>query len=100
VQILLATGLAFGDAAKIIIPFIRSEDPRRHSSVFSISETKVEIYRVAPQEMLRLLIAVAGDAPDHSIYGLKKALTRLKEKAPQLVPTKAFQRLTAQASPD
>jgi hypothetical protein len=100
VQILLATGAAFGDAAKMVIPFIRSEDARRHSTVFSISETKAEIYGVAPQEMLRLLSAVVGDAPDHTIYGLKKALTRLEEKAPQLVQTKAFQRLIAQASPN
>ena len=62
VQILLATGAAFEDAAKIIIPFIRAEDPRRHSSVFSISEANAELYGVAPTQMLRLLSAVAGDA--------------------------------------
>jgi hypothetical protein len=99
VQILLATGAAFEDAAKIIIPFIRAEDPRRHSSVFSISEANAELYGVAPTQMLRLLSAVAGDASDHTVYGLKKALSKLEEKAPQLKQTKAFQKLAAQATP-
>jgi hypothetical protein len=99
VQILLATGAAFEDAAKLIIPFIRAEDPRHHSSVFSISEANAELYGVAPTEMLKLLSAVAGDAPDHTIYGLQKALSKLREKAPELAQTKAFQKLTAQATP-
>src|SRR5450631_977216 len=64
VQILLATGAAFEDAAKIVVPFIRAEDARGHSSVFSISEANAEIYGVAPEAMLKLLSAVAGDAPD------------------------------------
>jgi hypothetical protein len=72
VQILLATGTAFGDAAKIIIPFVRAEDPRHQSTVFSISEANEELYGVAPAEMLRLLSAVAGNAPDHTVYGLKR----------------------------
>jgi hypothetical protein len=99
VQILRATGAAFGNAAKIIVPFIRAENPRHHSSVFSISEADAELYGIAPTEMLGLLSAVAGDAPDHTVYGLKKALTKLQEKAPQLTQTKAFQKLAAQASP-
>jgi hypothetical protein len=99
VQILLATGAAFKDAAKIIIPFIRAEDPRHHSTVFSISEANEELYGLAPPEMLRLLNAVVGDAPDHTVYGLKKALSKLEEKAPQLTQTKAFQKLAAQATP-
>jgi len=99
VQILLATGAAFKDAAKIIIPFIRAEDPRHHTSVFSIAEASADLYGVAPAEMLRLLSAVAGDAPDHTVYALKKALTKLEEKAPQLIQTKAFQKLAAQATP-
>jgi hypothetical protein len=99
VQILLATGAAFKDAAKIITPFIRAEDPRHHSTVFSISEANEELYGVAPTEMLRLLTAVTGDAPDHTVYGLKKALSKLEEKAPHLRQTKAFQKLAAQATP-
>ena len=99
VQIMLATGSAFGKAASIILPFVRAEDPRWHSSVFSISEANAELYGVAPERMLDLLGAVAGDAPDRSLYGLTKALNKLKEKAPHLVQTKQFQKLRAQASP-
>ena len=99
VQLLLATGSAFGEAATMILPFIRPEDPRLHTSVFSISEASPELYGVAPEKMLALLSAVAGDAPDRSLYGLNKALNKLKEKAPHLVQTKQFQKLTAQASP-
>jgi hypothetical protein len=99
VQILLATGSAFGEAATMILPFIRSEEPRSQTSVFSISEASAELYGLAPEKMLDLLSAVAGDAPDRSLYGLNKALNKLKEKAPHLVQTKQFQKLTAQASP-
>jgi hypothetical protein len=98
VQIMLATGSAFGKAAGIIVPFIRAEDPRGHSSVYSISEAGAELYGVAPEKMLDLLTAVAGDAPDRSLYGLTKALNKLKEKAPHLVQTRQFQKLTAQGS--
>jgi hypothetical protein len=38
VQILRAAGNAFPEAADIMIPFIRAEDPQRHTSVFSIAE--------------------------------------------------------------
>ena len=67
--------------------------------MFSISEANAELYGVAPAEMLRLLSAVAGDAPDHTVYGLKKALSKLEEKTPQLAQTKTFQKLEAQATP-
>jgi hypothetical protein len=98
VQLLLATGQAFGEAAPVIIPFIRPEDPRGHSSVFSISEAKPDIYAVAPHQMLNLLSAVAGDAPNQSLYGLNKALEKLQEQAPELATTKAFQKLQMQAT--
>jgi hypothetical protein len=99
VQILLATGPAFGQAAKEIIPFIRAEGPRGHSSIFSIAEAGEEIYGVDPQAMLALLSAVAGDAPDRSLFSLSKALKKLEEKAPEILQTKAFQKLTMQATP-
>jgi hypothetical protein len=97
VQLLLATGQAFGEAAPIVIPFIRPEDRRAHSSIFSISEAKPDIYAVAPHQMLNLLTAVAGDAPNRSLYGMSKALENLQEKAPELTVTKAFQKLQTQA---
>ncbi|MGY3582610.1 hypothetical protein ACVIGB_008323 [Bradyrhizobium sp. USDA 4341] len=97
VQLLLATGDAFGEAAPIVIPFIRPEEARAHSSVFSISEADPEIYKVAPEQMLNLLSAVAGDAANQSLYGMNKALEKLVENAPRLVETKAFQKLKMQA---
>jgi hypothetical protein len=83
----------------MILPFIRPEDTRSHTSVFSISQANAELYGVAPEKMLDLLSAVAGDAPDRSVFGLNTALNKLKEKVPHLVRTKKFQKLTAQASP-
>jgi hypothetical protein len=97
VQLLLATGAAFGEAAPIIIPFIRPEEARAHSSVFSISEADPELYSVAPNQMLNLLGAVAGEAPNQSLYGMKTALDKLQQKAPELAGTRAFQKLKMQA---
>jgi hypothetical protein len=99
VQILLETGSAFGEAATVLLPFVRPEDPRLQTSLFSISEASAKLYEVAPEKMLDLLSAVAGDAPERSLYGLDRALNKLKESAPQLVHTRQFQRLVAQASP-
>lgn len=70
---------------------------RAHSSVFSISEADPEIYKVAPEQMLNLLSAVAGDAANQSLYGMNKALEKLEESAPGLIETKAFQKLKMQA---
>lgn len=97
VQLLLATGDAFGEAAPIVIPFVRPEEARAHSSVFSIAEADPEIYNVAPDQMLNLLSAVAGDAASQSLYGMSKALDKLAECAPRLAETKAFQKLKMQA---
>jgi len=99
VQLLLATGQAFGEAAPVIIPFIRPEDRRARSSIFSISQADTEIFGVSPNHMLNLLSAVAGDAPNRSLYGMNEALKKLQEKAPELTATKAFQKLQVQALP-
>jgi hypothetical protein len=99
VQMLLATGSAFPDAARVIIPFIRSESPRDHTTIYFISQTSEELYRDAPETMLELIAAVAGDAPDGSVYGLKTVLGKLEAIAPQLGQTKRFQKLAAQATP-
>jgi hypothetical protein len=98
VQILRATGNAFPEAADVIIPFIRSEDPRQHTSVYSISEADDILYTSAPEKMLELLSAVVGDAPARSSYGLAKALDRLQTNAPQLVDSRDFQRLISLAA--
>ena len=41
VQILTATGDAFPEAAEAIIPFIRPDDPRRHTTIYSIAEAQL-----------------------------------------------------------
>lgn len=98
VQILRATGSAFPEAADMIIPFIRPEDPRRHTSVFSLSEADDVLYAAAPDKMLDLLSAIVGDAPTRSVLSLNKALHRLRAHAPHLADLKKFQKLVSAAS--
>jgi hypothetical protein len=98
VQILRASGRAFPEAADVIIPFIRPEDPRRHTSIFSISEADDVIYSSSPEKMLDLLAAVAGDASTRSVFGLSKALDRVRAHAPNLADTRKFQKLVNLAS--
>lgn len=97
VQILRASGAAFPKAAEVIIPFIRPEDPRHHTSVHSISEADDVLYSSSPEKMLDLLAAVVGDAPTRSVFSLSKALDRLRGHAPQLADTKKFQKLVTVA---
>jgi len=93
VQILLATGNAFPEAAEAVIPFIRSEVPHQHTGVFAISRADDVIYSSSPEKVLDLLVAVVGDAPAGSAYDLDKALDRLQSHAPQLAATRKFQKL-------
>lgn len=97
VQLLLATGAAFSDALAIILPFVRAED-HHGSALFSLSEADEALFKRDPDGMLRLLSAVVGNAAPQSVFGLNKALTKLTNHAPHLAQTKAFQRLTEQAS--
>lgn len=99
VQILLATGDAFPEAADIIIPFIRPEEKQAHSTVYSITQAPIEYFQEAPAKVLDLLVAVVGDPPPGSVYMLGGALFRLKEVAPDLVHTRKFQKLRTYASP-
>ena len=99
VQILLATGDAFPEAADIIIPFIRPEEKRAHTTVYSIAQAPIEYFQAAPAKVLDLLVAVVGDPPPGSVYMLGDALSRLKEVAPELVHTRKFQKLQTYASP-
>jgi hypothetical protein len=98
VQILRACGNAFAEAADVIIPFIRSEDPRQHTSIYSLSEADDLLYSSAPEKMLDQLAAVVGDAPARSMFGLSKALVRLRTHAPALADTRRFQKLMSVAS--
>jgi hypothetical protein len=95
VHILRASGVAFPEAAEIIVPFIRSEDARHHTSIYSISTTDDALYSSSPDRMLDLLAAVVGQAPARSVYGLRQALERVREHAPQLANTKKYQALVA-----
>jgi hypothetical protein len=98
VQILCASGNAFPEAVDVILPFIRHEDPRDRTAVFSISESDGILYSSSPEKMLDLLAAVVGDPPARSVYGLGKALERVRDHAPRLVDTKKFQKLLSLAS--
>jgi hypothetical protein len=98
VQILRASGDAFPQAAEVIIPFIRPEEPRRHTSVYSISTADDAIYASSPEKMLDLIAAVVGDSPTRSVYRLMKVLDRIREHAPRLAKSKKFQRLENLAS--
>jgi hypothetical protein len=99
VQILRATGEAFPDAADMIISMIRPDEPRGHSTVFSIAEAPEALYAAAPAKMLDLLVALVGDAPPGSVYALGKALSRINAVEPQLADTRKFQRLSNASSP-
>jgi hypothetical protein len=93
VQILFATGEAFPEAADVIIPFIRPDEPHGHITVYSIAEAPAELYKASPDKMLDLLAAIVGDAPAGTIYGLGKALSRLRAIQPKLADTRKFQKL-------
>lgn len=99
VQLLRATGDAFPEAVEVILPFVRAEDPRGHTSIYSLSQAGSSFYALAPEKMLELLSAVVGDAPPQSIYGLRTALVKLSNADPKLVQTKRFQKLESRASP-
>ena len=99
VQILIATGDAFPDAAETIIPFVRPEERQGHTTVFSLAQAPSEFYKTAPAKFLDLLAAIVGDAVPGSVFSLGSALSRLRDVAPELAGTKKFQKLMIAASP-
>jgi hypothetical protein len=99
VQILLGSGAAFSEAAEVIIPFIRPDDPRHDTSVYSISEADDALYSSSPKRMLDLVAAVAGESTAGTAYGLAKVLERIRGHAPHLANDKKFQRLLASGIP-
>jgi len=98
VQILLATGDAFPEAAEVITPFIQPEDHRAHTTIFSIAEASDVLYQAAPSKMLDIIAAVVGEAPPGSVYALGKALARLRSIDPVLADTRKYQKLLTSAS--
>jgi hypothetical protein len=93
VQILSATGDALPEAADAIIPFIRPDDPRRHTTIFSIAEAPNSFFETSPAKVLDLIAAIVGDAPPHSFFRLDQALSKLGSVAPDLGSSRKFQRL-------
>src|SRR5262249_13678767 len=93
VQILTATGNALREAAEAIIPFIRPDDPRRHTTVFSIAEAPDSFYEAAPAKVLDLVAAIVGDAPPRSFINIDTALSKIRSVAPDLSNTRKFQKL-------
>jgi len=97
-QILKATGDAFAEAADIIIPLIRPDDPRGHSTIFSIAEASDALYASSPTKMLELIAAVVGESPPGSVFALGKALARVRQRDPSLANTRKFQKLLSYAA--
>jgi hypothetical protein len=82
VQILRASGAAFPAAAEAIIPFVRAEDPRQHTSVYTIADADEVLYTISPDKVLDLLAAAVGNAPAHTVFSLGKALDRVRGHCP------------------
>jgi hypothetical protein len=93
VQLLIATGDALWEAAEAIIPFIRPDDSRRRTTIFSIAEAPDSFYEVSPAKVLDLVAAIVGDASPQSFIYLDRALSKLRSVAPDLVSSRRFQRL-------
>lgn len=98
VQILKATGEAFVEAAEVIVPLIRPDDPKSHSTICAIATAPDELFELSPTKLLDLLVAVVGDAAQGNIYSLDKALSRIRERDPALANTRKFQRLLSRTS--
>jgi hypothetical protein len=97
VQILRATGEVFPEAADVIIPFVRPDNPQSQSAIFSISEAPDSLYKSSPEKILDLIAAVVGEPTPRSVYALDKALSRVRAFAPSLAETRKFQKLLSYA---
>jgi len=98
-RLLLSTGDAFHEAADVIIPFIRPEEPRAQTTSFAIRQAPDALYATAPGKMLDLVAAVVGEASTGSVFSLGGVLSKIRAVAPDLAREKKFQRLLAFASP-
>jgi hypothetical protein len=91
VQILLATGTAFAEAADVILPFVQPDRADRGTTVFAISNADELLYSAGPGKMLDLVAAVVGE--DGRAYQLEKALNRIRDADNRLASTRKFQKL-------
>jgi len=97
VQILLATGTAFLEAADVILPFVQPDRPDRGTTVFAIANADQALYSAAPGKVLDLLAAVVGDGG--RAFELEKALNRIKDADARLADTRKFQKLLDYVTP-
>jgi len=93
VEILCASGAAFPEAAEVIMPFIRPDEPQHQMSIYMLSEADDVLFSSSPERMLDLVAAVVEEAQAQNAFGLGKALDRIRGHAPQLANTKKFQKL-------
>lgn len=98
VQILCATEEAFPEAVEVVLPFVRSEGPRSLTTICSLAEAPDSLYKAAPEKMLNLIAAVVGEASPSSVYGLGKAMSRLRSLDPTLAGSRRFQKLLNSAT--
>lgn len=95
VQILTATGPAFPDAAREIIPYIRPDDPRRDTTIFLLADAPEGFFKISPATVLDLIIAITGDLPAHNFIDIDRALSKICSAAPELAKSRKFQKLIA-----
>lgn len=98
VRILLASGDAFPDAADVMLPFIRPDEPKSQTTVYSMTSAPDTFYKSAPEKLLDVVAAVVGQAPPGSAYGLARVLERLRAIDPRIAEKRKFQKLLAGAS--
>jgi hypothetical protein len=98
-KILRATGEVFPEATDVIIPFIRPDDPRSRTTIFSLAKAPEPLYASSPEKMFDLVAAVVGEASPGSVIALGEALSRIRVLEPRLADTRKFQKLLSFAAP-
>ena len=90
---LRASEEAFPDAVDVVIPFIRPDDHRSSSTIFSLADAPEVLFTSAPAKMLDLAAAIVGDAEPGSVYALSQVLDQIQVAESSLATTAKFQRL-------
>ncbi|WCK80145.1 SIR2 family protein [Agrobacterium fabrum] len=99
-QILRASGETFPSAADTLLPFIRPEEKDQGTAIHSLGKADDIIFQSAPDKLLAVVAAAAGDKLKGSVYGLRLVLDRIAEADPNLVNGRSFQRLLQMARND
>ena len=98
VQILISTGDAFLEAAKVIIPLLRPEDTKSHPTVYSIANAPKELFKLSSSTLLDILVALVGEVKAGNIHSLDEALSRIRKHGPGLANSRKFQKLLSLAA--